>query len=355
MEQVLDIPALIQPIPGANPAGEDMSFSDEFGQIKEARRADDDLPQEEWQTKLKASEWPKVARIATELLSTKTKDLQIAAWLTEAVTNTRGFAGLFAGVTLSRELLSGFWDTLHPGLDDGVAMRAGKIAWLNATLPPVVASIPLVSEGGLALRHWNEVSEVDNVARKDPAAAQRLVHEENKTSGEVLGKAVAATPDAFYIALQADIGACQEALRALDALVDEKLGKEAPSLAVLRKAVDDCAKVVGRVAKDRGIATQEEEAEADQPDQESSDRQRSKDSGGRLGSREEALRKLMEVAVYFRTHEPHSPVAYLVDRAARWATMPFESWLQEVVKDQGQLQALYELLGIKASSIGSGE
>jgi type VI secretion system protein ImpA len=354
MEQVLDIPALMQPIPGDDPAGEDMSFSVEFDQIKEARRADDDLPQEEWETELKAAEWPKVIRTATELLSTKTKDLQIAAWLTEALTHTRGFPGLYAGLTLSRELLSGFWDKLHPGVADGVAMRAGKVAWLNATLPAVVAAIPLtaVSEGGLALRHWNEAADVDNVARKDSAAAQRLIQEENKTSSEALSKAITGTPDAFYVVLQADIGACQEAIKALDALVDEKFGKEAPSLALLRKAVDDCAKVVARVAKDRGLAAQEQEAATSEPDEESGERPQGMASGGRLASRQDALRKLMEVAVYFRTHEPHSPVACLVDRAARWATMPFESWLQEVVKDQAQLQALYELLGIRADSNG---
>jgi len=56
---------------------------------------------------------------------------------------------------------------------------------------------------------------------------------------------------------------------------------------------------------------------------------------------------LVEAAQYFRNNEPHSPVAYLVDRAVRWGGMSFERWLEEVVKDPNQLQSLYELLGIK--------
>ena len=63
--------------------------------------------------------------------------------------------------------------------------------------------------------------------------------------------------------------------------------------------------------------------------------------------RPEALRRLAAVAEFFRKTEPHSPVSYLVQRAARWGEMPLEEWLQEVIKSQDVLGEVRETLGIK--------
>ena len=247
MEQVLDIPALIQPISADNPAGEDMSFSEEFDQIKEARRADDDLPQEEWETKLKASEWPKVTRIATELLSSKTKDLQIAAWLTEAVTNTRGFTRPVrrpdlvprAAVPRSGTRSTRAWTTGSPC---GPARSRGSMPRCRRSSQ----SIPLTSlrraalhcGTGTRLPRWTTSRAR---TRRPPSAWSK-----RRTRPPARSSARQSPPlrTASTLPCTPTSSACQEAVKALDVLVDEKFGKEAPSLAVLRKAVDDCAKVV---------------------------------------------------------------------------------------------------------------
>ncbi|MEH3087744.1 MAG: hypothetical protein PGN26_14690 [Xylophilus ampelinus] len=65
----------------------------------------------------------------------------------------------------------------------------------------------------------------------------------------------------------------------------------------------------------------------------------------RPASRAQALEQLRQVAAFFRATEPHSPVAYLADKAVRWSGMPLHLWLREVVKDQGALEHLQEMLG----------
>jgi type VI secretion system protein ImpA len=70
---------------------------------------------------------------------------------------------------------------------------------------------------------------------------------------------------------------------------------------------------------------------------------------GVLASRAQALRQLRQVADYFRRTEPHSPVAYLADKAARWGDMPLHAWLRAVVKDSGALAQLEDLLGMESS------
>src|SRR5690606_34848174 len=51
-----------------------------------------------------------------------------------------------------------------------------------------------------------------------------------------------------------------------------------------------------------------------------------------------------EVAGYFRRTEPHSPVAYLADKAAHWGEVPLHVRLRRVVKDQRTLEQLEDLL-----------
>lgn len=69
--------------------------------------------------------------------------------------------------------------------------------------------------------------------------------------------------------------------------------------------------------------------------------------GSRPASRAQAIRQLQEIATFFRDTEPHSPVAYLADKAARWGSMPLHTWLQSVVKDDATLVRVEELLGIE--------
>jgi type VI secretion system protein ImpA len=68
---------------------------------------------------------------------------------------------------------------------------------------------------------------------------------------------------------------------------------------------------------------------------------------GAVRSRQEALKRLAEVAEFFRYTEPHSPVSYLVQRAVKWGQMPLEEWLAEVVKDGAALDHVRETLGIR--------
>ena len=71
---------------------------------------------------------------------------------------------------------------------------------------------------------------------------------------------------------------------------------------------------------------------------------------GLLVNRADAIRALREAARYFRHNEPHSPVALLAERAANWAEMPLEQWLATVIKDEGTLGQLRELLDIKPAT-----
>ena len=66
------------------------------------------------------------------------------------------------------------------------------------------------------------------------------------------------------------------------------------------------------------------------------------------------MRRLSEIAAFFQKTEPHSPVAYLVQRAVRWGNMPLDSWLRDVIKDESVLFNLRETLGLEAGAAPQG-
>src|SRR5262249_54765917 len=169
----LDFASLLAPIPGDNPGGESVRYSGVYDSIQEARREDDDAEQGEWKRETKKADWSAVINQASETLSTKSKDLQVAAWLTEAVMKRHGFPGLRDGLRLMRELQERFWDHLYPEVDDGdLEYRAAPFWWLNEKLPLAVRNLTLIraSDALYGLVHWDESRSVDKLSRVDAMA-----------------------------------------------------------------------------------------------------------------------------------------------------------------------------------------
>ena len=103
-----DIDALLAPVSAENPSGESLRFDAVYDDIKRMREEEDAaLPQGVWQRELKRADWSGVAALASQTLATRSKDLQLAAWLTEAWTRLFGFAGLAHGVRLIAALCDG--------------------------------------------------------------------------------------------------------------------------------------------------------------------------------------------------------------------------------------------------------
>src|SRR5215470_6718933 len=108
---------LLNPVPGENPSGQDLRYDPVYDKIREARRAEEEIvvsaelsrSNEVWASAIKKADFPLVIKLATEALSKRTKDLQIAAWLTEALLVQEKIPGLIQGLGLLRGLIENFW------------------------------------------------------------------------------------------------------------------------------------------------------------------------------------------------------------------------------------------------------
>src|SRR5262245_66622742 len=97
--EIPDFAALLAPIPGASPVGVDLrrdtTPNSLYYALRDARKAarEDEKRQEEGDSTARP-EWRPVLQAGQQALTEKTKDLEVAAYLIEALLRLYHFAGL---------------------------------------------------------------------------------------------------------------------------------------------------------------------------------------------------------------------------------------------------------------------
>jgi len=280
---MFNVAQLLQPVSANRPCGEDLSFSSEVDAIAQARQHDDPtLAQGEWTTALREADWPFVASRCAEMIATRSKDLRLAAWLAEALARTQGVRGLGDGYAVLAGLCEQYWADLYPLVDgDDHDQRIGNLFWILARTPLLVQEC---------------------VAQKP------------------------SLDDAEY---------CLTALITLERVADTQLGADGPGFSAAREAVQSLVRELAPYGASINLAEHAESTVGNVAIVAASS----------LQNRIQALQQLRLVADFFRSTEPHSPVAYLAERAASWGEMPLHVWLRAVIKDPVAIAGVEELLG----------
>lgn len=369
---VIDFEGLLQPIPGENPSGEYLRYSGIYDAISEARRADLDVNQGEWQTELKVADFREVINLAVPALTNQTKDLQIGAWLSEALVKIHGFTGLRDGLKLLAELQSNFWDTLHPEVDEGdMEGRANAISWLQSQAALAVRACAITGGVGYSSIDHEDSKTFDfpeNIEMLDTDEQIRInalkekAERERRVTANQWAAEIMATKRAAMEQINSSIEECWEVYKQLNSVIEEKFDlNQAPSLGDLSKSLEAVHDQVKKILEQKRQEEPDEiEEEAVSEEGGDGDGVAAGGSGGTgapagaIQNRNDALKRLAAIAAFFQKTEPHSPVSYLVTRAVKWGNMPLEQWLQEVVKDQTVLFQLKETLGVGGGGESSG-
>ena len=368
LPQVVDIDALLQAISDEAPAGtdprSDSSPTSLYYRTKDARNAARSA--ERAAVEIGGAppvEWGTVAETAMEILASHGKDLEIAAWLVEALLRLEGFAGLRDGMKVITGVVAGFWESCFPELDeDGVEGKVSAVAGLNGsgavgTLVQPIRLVPLTHGSQWSFSLWNYEQATDLSKVADAARRQERI-DNGAVTMEQFMESVADTPASFFGETQAVIGEALAALADMSAAFDRVAGVDAPPVSALRELLEEISRSVGHFAADKLAAatysaTGEETAaespaeggEAGQPAAGGTAVAIRKTEG--YQSREEALAELSRIAVYFRKTEPHSPMSYTLEDAVRRARMSLPELLVELVEDPAHLQRILLAAGIK--------
>jgi type VI secretion system protein ImpA len=328
---------ILAPIPGDNPSGIDLRYDNKlliFDKIKEARRQDDDLAQGAWQTERKTANWPLVVKLAQDSIATSSKDLQLAAYLTEALLQTERFPGLRQGLDLTFRMLSEFWDTVYPTIeDDDRELRAGPLVWIGSMLDLPIRSTPVVAAGYslIVYKDSRTVGYEDQPKTDKDRKARNTMLESGKIAPEVFDKAFAETPKAFYAQTEKDLDACLEIVSRMDAFCDEKLEGDSPGFAKLKTTLTEARHTIHQFLEKKREKEPDpiEEVPAEVEAEASSDVQGSETTASGAATslvaepadRRQAVAAVVGAASFLRKKEPLSPAPYLLLRGLRWGEL----------------------------------
>lgn len=340
----VDLEQLLAPITTERPAGESLRYEGTYDQIQEARREDNaSLPQGIWQTPLKQADWDLVAKLCYDALETKSKDLQLAAWLLEAWIHQYGCRGAHQGILLMAGLCEAFWDDLYPELDkEGMESRLGPVMWVNEKLSIALKMVPLTASGGTDSEEYRWIDwEVAALGRQSSEG------EETPTLAEIR-RGTMLTSKAFYVSLYAEFSDSLDAIVELERQLDA-LGGSGPYLHEFRFVTQEVQQWVSSVIAERESEEMLEDPETDrqETDAQLPEAAEKRNFGhGLIRGRSDAYKQLSEIADYLAAIEPHSPTPHLIRRAVSWGGMTMTELFDDLVQNESDLRAIYALLGI---------
>ena len=362
---------LVAPLPGAAPAGADLrqDFSPQslYYRLRDARaeareierRADNDPGADAGVP----PQWRTVRDLATTALSVQTKDLEIAAWLTEALVRLEGMSGLAAGSAVIAGLASGLWDSgLHPQPDeDGIGTQVAPITGLNGQgndgtlMQPLRKCVLFPGPDGGPVTYWQYMQSEELETISDPARRKQRLAAKVLPLADMAGAARQAGGERLA-GLRSEAKNALAAWTRMSEVLEEKAGSDAPPTGRVRDLLSAI------IAISNIYAPPEPDAPADGSDAEEAEVTGAADGQAGAGTpavgtarsatREDMLRELERIADFFRRSEPHSPLAYTLEEAVRRGRLTWPELLAEVVPDDKVRSAMLVMLGIRPAPPG---
>lgn len=366
-----NLEALLAPIPGDSPAGidirEDFSSQSPYNRLRDARSeardaeklADAGNPDAVDPTAM----WRAVRELAQKTLRETAKDLEVAAWLTEALIRGYGLLGLAAGARTIAGLAEKYWDTVYPlpseeyGLEDRIAPVQG----LNgqdgggSLMQPLNKLVLFDRPDGTPIAYYQyKLSE--QTTTLDKARLEARI----KAGGIAFGdmEKEARLQSRRLTTVRSDARAALRAWEAMAKILDEKAGADSPSTSHVRDLLTSVVAVANRYAPPEA-AEPSGEAEIENPEEENGDMATAdaapatRVAAGQVMNREGALKQLEDLSAWFRRTEPHSPLAYTLEEAVRRGRLTWPELLEELLTDKNVRDGLLVKLGIRPAAMAA--
>lgn len=362
---ILNFDVLLEAIPGDSPAGPDLRKSDpphqDYWRLNTARytarRAEERRLVEESADK---ADWSVLLKEAPPLLATISKDLNVAAWLTEALARQHGFAGLRDGFRLCRELAEKFWDHLHPHPDpqdeekDERSVRVAALTALNGedsegTLIAPILDVPLVERPGverMGVAAYDDAVAIHQLG--DLKEKERRLKQPGVVPLQAFEEALRESSPAFFKNLMEDLEACRSEFDRLCQALQKRCGAaSAPPHSNIRQALEKCRSRISALAPVSSAPTENSDGKAIAVANSSNAPKTSPpQTTGPIQSREEALKRIQDVADYFKKTEPHSVLSWQLEECIRWGKMALPDLLADLISDAKAREDIYKRVGI---------
>jgi type VI secretion system protein ImpA len=256
---------------------------------------------------------------------------------------------------------------------DDVDARLAPFEWLNDSLPLTLKlHITLVhladrKPSRLNLADWDKMT-MSELSNAGPDSGNRQALKEPEFTRSLVIAHAEKLTDAYVSNQKKMTRQCREALARLDAVLRGQLANNTPSLSNISTVLDLMGRALGQIAPEQvnlhqaplPISQQEEvlmpvtEGELDDSSNLSLEKPLTQtlEKPITLGwqTREQAYLALESIADFLHKAEPHSPTPYLIKRAVNWGRMPLPELMAEVIREEGDLNKLINLMGLSKSN-----
>jgi type VI secretion system protein ImpA len=368
LDHVIDLDSLKQPISAEAPQGKDLradrSPTSTYYAIKDARnaaRAAERASMFDEDVDLLAP-WRQVAQLAPSILQDVSKDLEVACWYSEALIRLHGLAGLRDGLALIRTLVEDFWDGLYPEPDeDGIETKVAPLTGLNGdggegTLLAPLRNMPItLDDAGGEFSFWQYQQARD---------ADRITDEDNREeriaamgySLKNISDTVLATSIEDSVAVVDTLEECLDYFKSTNAYLRKACDNEAPPSSNVSNLLEELLRTARFIYKEKLEANQAQ-AEAAETSIEEPQAEQGATSlvagvtagvgAGPIADREDALKRLEEIASYFRRYEPHTPIGPSLERLVVWGRMTVADLMMELLPEDSARGIFAQLTGVK--------
>lgn len=360
-------------IPGDNPAGvdtrNDSRRDSPYRVIKdaqvEARRIEKKAIEEGEGPSAALPQWNVVKDVGLEILTSQSKDLDVASYVIEAMVRIDGFSGLADAFLWTKVIVEKFWDKLYPLPDTEEGEEVTPEMIVDSRIQPLsrlsdmeLLHTPLswleitdkVATGPYVFWHYDQAVEFEKLSDKE-----KEIREKRGTVTKALFDAVVAESDiSFFQRLLKEIQDCQTHYKALIDLVTKKCKQSVPadtpfpSYSKVQEDLDNCLKAVRFITKGRlpDVADASAAKPADAAAGAAKPQSAAAPVDKVLVTREDGFRQLLEVAAFFERTEPQSLIPALIKKVVRQGKLSPAEYFTELIEDEKIRLQIFKASGL---------
>jgi type VI secretion system protein ImpA len=371
---------LVRPITPDAPAGESLRYDPVYDNIAAARYQEAALPQGVWQRATQQADWHLVEELCRDALATRSKDLQIAVWLTEAWLHLFGLPGFISGCRLIADLHELYLVEMIPSpesarqireagtplpldsADPAIEHRLNMLQWMNEKLSLEIKFLPLTAPAEGSEVPAVSLADIEATLHRQRAARRQGTPQDVTVADAQFARSLQLTPPQFITQTWHELQHAVEVIDLLGAALDRYYGPTNSGLLRIRSVLHDMAVAISSAIPENETGLREEAPTVFETDSDNMPAHRelpasvnfdSFDDSSGIHTREQAYEALVEIANFLARLEPHSPVPYLLHRAIAWGGMSLKELLPELLHDQAALKDVGHLLRFEGADAHS--
>lgn len=371
----MDLRSASEPLPDLEGAGENLRYDRVYDLIKDARTEEDaSLSMGIWERELKRADWNEVERLCTDALNTRSKDLQIAAWLCESWCHLYSWNGFESSFEYMSAFCSHFWAICYPELDadddDALEHRIRILDWFLEALTQSVLFLPVVPDTSinpqaLDLAIWLSAVNLDLVMRRSGVGeAMRDAEVDGQVTLARYRSLLKQAPTDYLIMVSEHTRQIQTKVQALENVLRETCNGQEPIFSKLREHLTEVERLCAFGLEGRSSQPVKETPVEPQPSStsevfqevESAPVERAPepvqteitaqegDTEVAVASKQDAYQAIGDLANYLMDLDPHSPGPYLAQLVASWSDKSLPQILDDAAHGTTQGHQILKML-----------